>query len=70
MVVSTILLIPGLFVVCWACLDSFQFLRNDGSFTTHSFMDVFSCICFGLVAGLIIGYVTEIMTSYEYKPVK
>jgi len=32
-------------------------------------MDIFWCIAFGLVAGLIIGYVTEIMTSYSYRPV-
>lgn len=28
------------------------------------------CISIGLVAGLIIGYFTEIMTSYTYKPVR
>jgi H+-translocating diphosphatase len=33
-------------------------------------MDVFGCIAFGLVAGLIIGYVTEVMTSYSYKYVQ
>ena len=32
--------------------------------------DVFMCISIGLVAGLIIGYFTEIMTSYTYKPVR
>ena len=31
---------------------------------------VFSCIGIGLVAGLIIGYFTEIMTSFQYKPVR
>lgn len=28
------------------------------------------CICMGLIAGLGIGYYTEIMTSYSYKPVQ
>ena len=32
--------------------------------------DIFGCIAIGLVAGLIIGYVTEVMTSYSYRFVK
>lgn len=32
--------------------------------------DVFWCIALGLIGGLIIGYVTELMTSYQYKPVQ
>lgn len=45
-------------------------LHNDGSISEHDPKDVFYCIVFGLVAGLIIGYVTEVMTSYSYNPVK
>lgn len=30
----------------------------------------FFCLSLGLVGGLIIGYVTEIMTSYTYNPVQ
>ena len=33
---------------------------------TKLHVDVFSCVSVGLIAGLIIGYVTEIMTSYSY----
>lgn len=32
--------------------------------------DVFLCVGIGLIAGLVIGYFTEIMTSYTYKPVR
>lgn len=34
---------------------------------TRAPFDIFGCIAVGLVAGLIIGYVTEVMTSYQYK---
>ena len=33
-------------------------------------MEIFLCLAFGLVAGLIIGYVTEVMTSFSYRFVK
>jgi H(+)-translocating pyrophosphatase len=69
-IISTILLIPGIFVICWLCFDDFQFVKNTGLITNHDSTDVFLCVVFGLVAGLIIGYVTEVMTSYSYKPVK
>lgn len=58
LIISTALLIPGLLLVVYVCLDPFKMIHNDGSITQHSYMDVFYCICFGLVAGLIIGYVT------------
>lgn len=69
LIISTVLLIPGLFIIVKVCLDPFKMVHNDGTITSHMNMDVFYCICFGLVAGLIIGYVTEVMTSYSYKPV-
>lgn len=45
-------------------------IHNNGEVTENKPFDVFSCVAFGLVAGLIIGYVTEVMTSYSYAPVK
>ena len=32
--------------------------------------DIYICVVGGLVSGLIIGYFTEVMTSYSYKPVR
>jgi inorganic pyrophosphatase len=31
---------------------------------------IFSCICIGLVAGIVIGQITEFFTSYQYWPTK
>lgn len=58
LIISTVLLIPGLLLVTWASLNDFKMIHNDGSITNHTPMTVFYCIAFGLVAGLIIGYVT------------
>lgn len=58
LIVSTILLIPALFLLIWVSFGEFRFARNTGEITNHTFMDIFLCIAFGLVAGLIIGYVT------------
>ncbi len=58
LIISTVLLIPGLLLIAYVCLDPFKMVHNDGSITNHTHIDVFYCICFGLVAGLIIGYVT------------
>ena len=33
-------------------------------------MDLYICVVGGLLSGLVIGYCTEIMTSYSYKPVR
>lgn len=44
-------------------------LHNNKSVSDHTFLDVFLCIWIGLIAGMIIGYVTKVMTSYAYKPV-
>lgn len=67
LIISTLLLLIGLFVVCWIGIGNFQMIHHNSEITHHTFFNVFSCIAFGLVAGLIIGYVTEIMTSYSYK---
>lgn len=49
---------------------SFKFISNDQKEHEKECIDIFGCVAFGLVAGLIIGYVTEIMTSYSYVPVQ
>ena len=64
------MLIPLVWIISAFSFGSFIFIDNTGTHFTKTTFDVFSCIIFGLVAGLIIGYVTEIMTSYSYKPVK
>ena len=69
LIVSTFLLIIGLFVIFWIGVGDFQMIHHDQSVSVHTFWSVFICVAFGLVAGLIIGYVTEVMTSYSYNPV-
>lgn len=70
LIISTVLLVIGLYLICLIGIDDFKMIGHSNNVTTHSFFSVFSCICFGLIAGLIIGYVTEVMTSYDYNPVK
>lgn len=55
---STILLLPGLFWICYAILYEFNIIFNDGSQATKTYIDVFSCLAVGLVAGLLIGFFT------------
>ena len=45
-------------------------ITNEANKTPKKANEVFFCISIGLVAGLIIGYFTEIMTSYTYRPVR
>lgn len=70
LIISTALLLPGLYIITSLGFGNFKMVHNDGKVTNNNAFDIFSCISFGLVAGLIIGYVTEVMTSYSYKPVK
>lgn len=69
LIVSTIGLLPCLWLLSTLTFDSFTFIDNSGTKFSRGSFDIFGCIAIGLVAGLIIGYVTEIMTSYQYKPV-
>ena len=69
LIVSTVLLIVGLFIICSLGIEGFNMTGHSGDVKSHTYMSVFLCIAFGLVAGLIIGYVTEVMTSYAYNPV-
>ena len=68
LVFSTILLLPCLYLVARTAFPKpFIFLTNDHQPHDKHSGDIFGCAAFGLVAGLIIGYVTEVMTSYSYK---
>lgn len=44
--------------------------KNGSVFVVKSGNDIFWCLSLGLIGGLIIGYATEIMTSYSYNPVQ
>ena len=70
LIISTVLLLPGIYIITSLGFSDFKMHKNDGSVNNNNAFDVFSCISFGLVAGLIIGYVTEVMTSYSFNPVK
>jgi Na+/H+-translocating membrane pyrophosphatase len=63
LILSTALLIPALFVLTYI-LPDFTYIHNDGTKTNHTPVHIFWCITGGLVSGMIIGYVTEVMTSY------
>lgn len=59
LVYSTIVLIPCLYILAKSSFpEEFVFISNDESHHKKIFSDVFGCVAFGLVAGLIIGYVT------------
>ena len=68
LIFSTILLLPLLYLLCTFVFPSdFNFISNDLVKHQRSSLEIFLCLAFGLVAGLIIGYVTEIMTSFSYR---
>ncbi|MDR1328588.1 MAG: sodium-translocating pyrophosphatase, partial [Oscillospiraceae bacterium] len=66
-VISTVLAIAGIFGVCYFILPK-TFVVND----THTFtnMGVFLACVAGLIAGFVIGRITEYYTSADYKPVR
>jgi H+-translocating diphosphatase len=71
LIFSTILLIPCLYILTKSEFhQEFIFISNDGVAHKKLFTDIFGCVAIGLLAGLIIGYVTEVMTSYSYIYVK
>jgi inorganic pyrophosphatase len=60
-------LLPLLYILTKSAFPlPFKFISNDRVPHDKLFSDIFGCLAFGLIAGLIIGYVTEIMTSYSY----
>ena len=68
LIISTILLIPGIFLVAEIALPpTFTFAALN-----HEVTRIQACICSlcGLISGFIIGIVTEYYTSNEYYPVQ
>jgi len=68
LIISTLILTPLIIAAAELCLptnyivDGFATMRKP----YHSWI---CCLC-GLWSGLLIGYITEIMTSHSYKPVR
>lgn len=68
LVISTLILIPGLMVVAFICLPpTFTFHGVDLVVTR---MQAFCCCMCGLISGFLIGIVTEYYTSNEFAPVQ
>jgi H+-translocating diphosphatase len=64
---STAVLLPCLYIIAKSAFPHpFRYISNDQAVHDRDAGDVFGCCAFGLVAGLAIGYVTEVMTSYSY----
>jgi len=71
LVISTVILTPCLYLAASLSLPA-QFNLGVNVFSDHTSTpyDAFICTFTGLVAGLIIGYFTEFMTSHSYGPVR
>jgi inorganic pyrophosphatase len=69
LIYSTVLLLPILWIASYLFLNNFKIMINGTNFEKH-YNHPFICLSLGLIGGLIIGYVTEIMTSYTYNPVQ
>ena len=68
LIISTALLIPGLFIVSYFCLpDEFNFANTDHPVKNY---EIFFCALSGLLSGFLIGIVTEYYTSNEFAPVQ
>jgi H(+)-translocating pyrophosphatase len=68
LIISTILLIPALFLVAFFVLPSTFTFKGIGHEVTN--IEVFVCSLCGLLSGFLIGIVTEYYTSNEYAPVQ
>ncbi|MDR2421290.1 MAG: sodium-translocating pyrophosphatase [Oscillospiraceae bacterium] len=67
-VVSTVLAVAGIFAVCYFVLPkTFAAAGREAPFTN---MGVFLACAAGLLAGFVIGKVTEYYTSADFKPVR
>jgi H(+)-translocating pyrophosphatase len=69
LVYSTLLLLPVLWITSYLFMPDFRITIGDTKFNKN-YNHPFLCLALGLVGGLIIGYATEIMTSYTYNPVQ
>ncbi|KAL0429766.1 UNVERIFIED_CONTAM: Pyrophosphate-energized vacuolar membrane proton pump 1 [Sesamum radiatum] len=66
LIISTILMTVGIAIVTWTCLPSSFTIFNFGAQKVVKNWQLFLCVCVGLWAGLIIGFVTEYYTSNAY----
>lgn len=69
LVYSTLLLLPALWVTSYLFMPAFRISIGDTKMDKN-YNHPFLCLALGLIGGLIIGYATEIMTSYTYNPVQ
>jgi len=67
LLISTILLIPTLALAAWITLPD---RLVNLTYTERTPWAAFICTIFGLIAGLIIGIVTEYYTSHQWSPVR
>lgn len=67
LIISTLILSPMIIGAVELCLPS-KYVVD--SFTLRSPYHAWICCLCGLWSGLLIGYITEIMTSHSYKPVR
>lgn len=68
LIISTVLMVPVLIGLCLGALpDKFVIPGVEGAVTQW---DAFYCSLSGLLAGFLIGIITEYYTSNEYTPVK
>jgi Na+/H+-translocating membrane pyrophosphatase len=58
LIYSTILLIPALYIVSKIALPSKFILMIGDHAQDNTYFDAFKCSFYGLISGLIIGYVT------------
>lgn len=58
LIYSTVLLIPLIWLISAMTFGDFIFISNAGEHFNKTSFDIFTCIIFGLIAGLIIGYFT------------
>ncbi|KAL2936205.1 Pyrophosphate-energized vacuolar membrane proton pump 1 [Bienertia sinuspersici] len=70
LIISTVLMTVGVAVVSWLALPSSFTIFNFGTQKVVHNWQLFLCVCVGLWAGLIIGFVTEYYTSNAYSPVQ
>lgn len=66
LIISTILLIGGLAVSVFTSLPTVFTLNGVESYAWEGYL----CSIAGLIAGMIIGWFTEYMTSHSYTPVR
>lgn len=68
LIISTVLLLPGLFIVSIFCLPEEFTLTGSGQVIKN--YEMFYCAGCGLISGFFIGIATEYYTSNEYYPVQ